>query len=79
MYLLIEGIFFIAADVQTGVLLLDPNSSYRVEVVGKNTSSELMFTVPNDPPPGSYRLEVRTLPAAGEVRTGALKTRLTVG
>jgi hypothetical protein len=73
-----QGIFFVAADPLSGLPLPDANGSYRVEVIGKNAPSELMFMVPNDLTPGSYRLEVRSLTTAGESRTGALKTKLTV-
>jgi hypothetical protein len=73
-----QGIFFVAADPLSGLPLPDANGSHRVEVIGKNAPSELMFMVPGDLTPGSYRLEVRSLTTAGESRTGALKTRLTV-
>jgi hypothetical protein len=74
-----QGIFFVAADEQTGLPLADPNGAYRVEVVGRNTPGELMFIVPGGLPAGSYRLEVRNLTAAGELHTGVLKNRLAVG
>jgi hypothetical protein len=63
-----QGIFFVAAD----------SSASRVQIVGRNRPSELMFTVPVLAP-GSYTLEVRAiLNDNHEVRSGRLEAALLV-
>lgn len=65
-----QGIFFVGGG-ETGTL--------RVEVVGKNTSTELMFLVPANLYPGDYSLEVRTMLNSSSLRSGSLNAALTVG
>lgn len=63
-----QGIFFIAAD----------NGESRVEVVGKNSSGELMFLIPATLAAGDYNLVVRSLTSQSTLRTGIFEAVLTV-
>jgi hypothetical protein len=64
-----QGIFFVAGD----------GTATRVEVVGRNKPTELIFTVPASLTSGTYRLEVRAVVhGSSESRTGALDAPLTV-
>lgn len=63
-----QGIFFTASD----------RSLNRVEIVGRNTSVDLMFLVPTNLLPGDYTLEIRSTLNSGSLRTGSLNVSLTV-
>lgn len=62
-----QGLFFIAAD----------GSATRVEVIAKNTATELIFLIPVSLAPGDYTLEARVL-FSEALRSGALAPTLTV-
>jgi hypothetical protein len=63
-----QGIFFVAAD----------GSTTQVEVVSKNTGTELMFLIPVNLTPGEYTLEVRSNLGQSPLRTGRLEASLIV-
>lgn len=64
-----QGVFFVAED----------GTETRVDVVGRNKPSELVFMVPDSLADGDYTLEVRAYIYGGnDLRTGALDTPLTV-
>ncbi len=72
---------FDPADPNQGIFLTDTtngNTPVRVEVVGKNLPSELMFLVPDTLTPGEYLLSVSALFGQNDVRAGTLKERLNV-
>jgi hypothetical protein len=63
-----QGIFFIAED----------GRATRVEVIAKNVYSELIFLVPANLSPGTYRLQVRALFNQSDLRAGHLGQKLTI-
>jgi hypothetical protein len=70
---------FDPADPAQGIFLMAPNGRpIQVEVVGKNTNSELMFLVPASLTPGDYTLEVRSTLGQSALRSGSLSAILTV-
>ena len=66
---------FDAADPNQGIFFIN-GSETRVEIVGRNKGTELMFLIPNLEP-GQYALEVRSI-FGQEIRSGRLDTLLTV-
>jgi hypothetical protein len=65
----LQGVFFVAAD----------GAASRVEIVAKNSPSELIFVTPVGLTAGNYTLEVRAmLRGTKEMRTGRLAYTLTV-
>ncbi len=64
-----QGIYFTAEEGQ----------SWRASIVARNTYSELIFSIPDDLPPGTYRLEVRAILWLGsDIRHGELPAPLIV-
>ncbi|MBE7550905.1 MAG: DUF4469 domain-containing protein [Anaerolineales bacterium] len=71
---------FDPADTSQGIFFSGgKGDEVRVEVVGKNTNTELMFLVPAGLPSGDYTLEVRTMLNSSSLRSGSLNATLTVG
>jgi len=70
---------FDAAEPAQGIFFVDAyGDEVRVQVVGHNMPGELMFKVPADLAPGTYRLEVRAASGDEQVRSGSLEAQLTV-
>lgn len=72
---------FDPADPSQGIFLSQVGNGddpVRVDIVGKNNPSELMFLVPATLTAGEYTLSVRALFGLTDVRTGTLKELLTV-
>ncbi|GIK43023.1 MAG: hypothetical protein BroJett011_68560 [Chloroflexota bacterium] len=69
---------FDPADYTQGIFLLGgEGSAIRVEIIAKNTATELIFLVPAGLAPGDYTLEVRAL-FSETIRSGSLAPTLTV-
>ena len=80
-----ERLAFDQNDPQQGVFIVPVNSgspssngAIRVEHVSVATRGQLIFRVPDNLPPGFYRLEVRAVFGARDLRTGVFKDRLEV-
>ena len=70
---------FDGSDPGQGIFFVDAyGDEARVQVVGRNMPGDLMFKVPPDLAPGSYRLEVRASFGDETVRSGSLEAQLTV-
>jgi hypothetical protein len=68
-------------DINQGIFLThlnNGNTPVRVEVVGKNSPSELMFMVPAGLPAGDYSLTVQAVFGQDGARAGMLEAVLTV-
>jgi hypothetical protein len=65
------------ADPEQGIFFIN-GSATRVDMIGKNSASELMFMIPAELIPGEYRLEVRSALHNTKLFTGVLKEPLTV-
>lgn len=70
-----QGVFL--TPQKTGVPLVD-DTPIRVEEVSRLTPGEIIFRVPDTLLPGRYKLEVKAVFGAEDLRTGALKKILTV-
>jgi hypothetical protein len=68
---------FDPTDPEQGIFFVN-GSATRVELTGKNGSTELMFMVPAGLTPGEYSLEVRSALNNGKLFTGVLLEPLTV-
>lgn len=76
---------FDPAEAEQGLFLLPGNGNgaithgeVRVEEISLVTSSQVIFRVPDDLPPGPYKLEVRARLNATELRSGLFKDTLQV-
>jgi hypothetical protein len=69
-----QGLFILPAN-GNGLLT---NGDVRVAEISLVTSGQVIFRVPEDLPPGSYRLEVRARRGTSDLRSGILKDTLLV-
>lgn len=66
-----QGLFLV--PLTAGLDSRPAGPAIRVSQVGHNTSRHLIFLLPPDISPGSYRLEVRAVFGVGSLRTGRLE------
>lgn len=71
---------FDASQAEQGIFLIAHDGNHtRVEVLGSNRPSKLVFMIPDGLAPGQYTLEVRAiLRFSQDLRRGSLATHLTV-